>query len=81
MTAKAPKTTTIYEKSSPGPLDLISDVVLSIFVFDRQYNDVHGFSGSGGSLDDNKSTEIDSDYHIQATHQQNTVQSTICGKH
>ena len=47
-----------------GPLDLISDVILSIFVFERQYNDFHGFSGSGGSLEDNKSTEIDSDNHI-----------------
>ena len=40
-----------------GPLDLISDVILSIFVFERQYTDFHGFSGSGGSLEDNKSTE------------------------
>ena len=47
-----------------GPLDLISDVLLPIFVFERQYNDFHGFSGSGGSLEDNKSTEIDSDNHI-----------------
>ena len=47
-----------------GPLDLSSDVILSIFVFERQYNDFHGFSGSGGSLEDNKSTEIDSDNHI-----------------
>ena len=47
-----------------GPLDLISDVLLPIFVFERQYNGFHGFSSSGGSLEDNKSTEIDSDNHI-----------------
>ena len=42
-----------------GPLDLISAVILSIFDFERQYNDFHGFSGSGGSLENNESTEID----------------------
>ena len=63
-----------------GPLDLISDVLLSIFVFERQYNDFHSFSASGGSLEDNKSTEINSDDHIETTYQQNTVQSTICIK-
>ena len=63
-----------------GPLDLISDVILSIFVFERQYNDFHGFSGSGGSLEDTKSTEIDSDNHIETMHRQNNVQSTICSK-
>jgi hypothetical protein len=63
-----------------GPLDLISDVLLPIFVFERQYNDFHGFSGSGGSLEDNKSTEIDSDNHIETMHRQNNVQSTICSK-
>ena len=63
-----------------GPLDLISDVLLPIFVFERQYNDFHGFSGSGGSLEDNKSTKIDSYNHIESMHRQNTVQSTICSK-
>ena len=63
-----------------GPLDLISDGLLSIFVFERQYHDFHGFSGSGGSLEDTKSTEIDSDNHIETMHRQNNVQSTICSK-
>ena len=62
-----------------GPLDLISDVLLPIFVFEREYNDFHGFSSSGGSLEDNKSTEIDSYNHIETMHRQN-VQSTICIK-
>ena len=61
-----------------GPLDLISDVLLSIFDFERQYNDFHGFSSSGGSLEDNKSTEIDSDNHIETMYRKNTAQSTIC---
>ena len=60
-----------------GPLDLFSDVLLSIFDFERQYNDFHGFSISGGSLEDNKSTEIDSDNHIETMYRQNPVQSTI----
>ena len=64
-----------------GPLDPISDVLLPISVFEREYNDFHGFSGSVGSLEDNKSTEIDSDNHIETTtHRQNTVQSMICIK-
>ena len=63
-----------------GPLDLISDGLLSIFVFERRYNDFHGFSGSGGSLEDTKSTEIDSDNHIETMHRQNNVQSRICSK-
>ena len=63
-----------------GPLDLISDVLLSIFDFKHQHNDFHGFSSSGGSLEDNKSTEIDSDNHIETMHGQITVQSTICIK-
>ena len=63
-----------------GPLDLISDGLLSIFVFERQYHDFHGFSGSGGSLEDTKSTEIDSDNHIETMHRQNNVLSTICKK-
>ena len=63
-----------------GPLYLVSDVLLSIFDFKRQYNDFHGFSGSGGSLKDNKSIEIDSDNYIETMHRQNTVQSAICIK-
>ena len=63
-----------------GPLDLISDVLLSIFDFERQYYDFHGFSGSGSSLGDNKSTEIDADNHIETMYRQNTIQSTICIK-
>ena len=47
------------------PLDLISDVILSILIFKRLYNDFNGFSSSAASLEDNKSTEIDSEYHIQ----------------
>ena len=62
------------------PLDLISDVLFSIFVFERRYNDFHGFSRSGGSLEDNKSTDTDSDNHIETMYRQNTVQSTICIK-
>ena len=58
----------------------MSDGLLSIFVFERQYNDFHGFSGSGGSLEDNKFTEIDSDNQIDTMHRQNTVQSAICIK-
>ena len=50
------------------PRDLISDVSLSMLVFERQYNDFHGFSRSGGSLEDNKSTKIDSDNHIETLH-------------
>ena len=63
-----------------GPLDLISDVILSIFDFERQYNDFHGFSGSGGTLEDNKSTEIDSDNHIETMYRQNIARSEICSK-
>ena len=79
MTARAskPKRLQIHEKLSPGPLDPISDVLLSIFEFERQYNDCHGFSGSGGSLKYNKSTEIDSDNHIETMYRQNTVQICI----
>ena len=79
MTARAPKTITNSWKIE-GPLDLISDVLLSIFDFERQYNDFHGFSSSGGSLEDNKSTKIDSDNHIETMYRQNTVQGTICIK-
>ena len=81
MTAKAPKNDDkLMKNRAQGPLDLISDVLLSIFDFERQYHDFHGFSRSGGSLEDNKSTKIDSDNHIETTHRQNTVQSTICIK-
>ena len=63
-----------------GPLDLFSHVLLSIFDSKRQYNDVDGFSSSGGSLEDNKSTDIDSDNHIETMYRQNIVQSMICIK-
>ena len=63
-----------------GPLDLISDGLLSIFIFERQYHDFHGFSGSGGSLEDDKFTEIDPDNQIDTMHRQNTDQSAICIK-
>jgi hypothetical protein len=63
-----------------GPPDPIFDVILSIFVFERQYNEFNGFSGSGGSLKDNKSTRIASDNHIETMYRQNTIQSTFCIK-
>ena len=63
-----------------GPLALIADIRLSTFVFQGRYNDFNGFSSSGGSLEDNESTEIDSDNHIETMYRQNTAQSTICIK-
>ena len=68
------------QNQARGPPDPMPDVFLSIFVFERQYNDFHGFSSSGGTLEDNKSTEIDSDNHIETMYRQNTVQRTICIK-
>ena len=65
MTAKAPKTIPNSWKIEPRDLRILFDVILSTFVFERQYNEFDGFSGSWASLKYNKSTEIDSDNHIE----------------
>jgi hypothetical protein len=70
----------LMKNPAQGPPDPIFDVILSIFVFERQYNEFNGFSGSGGSLKDNKSTRIASDNHIETMYRQNTIQSTFCIK-
>ena len=70
----------LMKNPAQGPPDPIFDVILSIFVFERQYNEFDGFSGSWGTLKDNKSTRIASDNHIETMYRQNTIQSTFCIK-
>ena len=70
----------LMKNPAQGPPDPIFDVILSIFVFERQYNEFNGFSGSWGTLKENKSTRIASDNHIETMYRQNTIQSTFCIK-
>ena len=70
----------LMKNRAQGPPDPIFDVILSIFVFEGQYNEFDGFSGSWGTLKDNKSTRIACDNHIGTMHRQNIIQSTFCIK-
>ena len=60
-----------------GRPNTIPDALLSNLVFERQYNEFHGFSGSGDSPNDPKSTQPDSKNRFETMCRKIPVQSTI----
>ena len=58
----------------------IPRALLPDLVFERQYNEFHGFSDSGDSPNDQKSTQSDYKNRFETMYRKVPVQSTICIK-
>ena len=55
-----------------GPPDPMPDVFLSIFVFERQYNDFHGFSAYEGPLKTTNPSKTPGRTHLKKTSKDDT---------